>query len=392
MGDRVIAFMAVVIAAGISLLLAACNLRPTISAQKLLQEASKQGAPLDEIFDQQATQGYYSDALSTARQIASGSPDYRHELSGMIIHVIAIRAENDDVQGAKGMITKFQPELGPGGIHAIRGIAFVQIAAGDLNGGLQTVAEIGAANDVLTWYGYRQIAKGDFDGALATSEKVSERSAYDLFYEVGDVLRQRSQQQRLRILASHMTDRKRAAEFVQAAKITLWERPFMIQPLETSPCDIAWHDATIGKFSDADHLIEAHNCGPMIADVLAKQYTTDPGGAESEITKIPNEKNDRIAALGALSEVAAKKGDIPDALRLTSHCEGLSVNANACLDSIRIIAWAWIQKGNTNTVLSWARSRPTAPQRGYALWGMAQALGHARPKIDFPQITADVEP
>jgi hypothetical protein len=59
----------------------------------------------------------------------------------------------------------------------------------------------------------------------------------------------------------------------------------------------------------------------------------------------------------------------------------VSGKQDTCLDCVREIAWAWTLKGQPRVVLGWARSMPIAdPERGFALFGLAEALGHARPK------------
>jgi len=372
---KIPSLLVAVITIGICVFLVLPHLHREVSAQELLQEAVQDGAPTEDIFYQQASQGYYADALATARLISTSWPDKERELSGFQEILVKIRAENGDIQGAKEMIKSFYSESDARAIKATREIAFVQANAGDLNGALETGSTAGATNDVLEEYGNLQIQNGDFDGALKTAEQVNERSAYNLFYALGDALRQRSQQKRLRVLASHMTDRKLAAEFAQAARFTLWLQPTEI--IESTPCDIAWGNAMAGKFDDAYRLIENNNCKYIDVNIVVKQYESDPVEAERQLSKI-SDKEDRTIALAEMSEAAAKKGNIADALRLADASQKLSNEQDSCRECVRAIARAWTLKGQPKIVLRWARSRPTPIQRAYALLGMAEALGHPR--------------
>ena len=78
------------IAAGIGLLWWMREHRP-ISAQELLREAAAAGKPTVEILTQQAGQGYYDDAMATARLI-EGQP------GELAVAVVRIRAENGDIR------------------------------------------------------------------------------------------------------------------------------------------------------------------------------------------------------------------------------------------------------------------------------------------------------
>jgi len=374
MKRKIASVLVAVITIGICVFLVLPHLHRKLSAQELLQRAVQDGAPTEDIFYQQASQGYYADALATARLISTSWPDKERELSGFQEDLVKIRAENGDIQGAKEMIKRFYSESDARAITATREIAFAQANAGDLNGALETGSTVGATNDVLEEYGNLQIQNGDFDGAIKTVEQVNERSAYNLFYALGDALRQRSQQKRLRVLASQMTDRKLAAELVRAARFTLWLQPTEI--IET-PCDIAWGNAMAGKFDDAYRLTENNNCKSIDVNIVVKQYESDPIEAERQLSKI-SDKEDRTTALAEMSEAAAKKGNIADALRLADASQKLSNEQDSCRECVREIARAWTLEGQPKIVLRWARSRPTPIQRAYALLGMAEALGHPR--------------
>lgn len=364
---------------GVALAFSARELHPRISAQKLLREAVRDQGPLEEIFEQQAGQGYYDDALVTARLMAAGYPRLREDaLSRFVEDVITIRAANGDIQGAKEMITRYRGlELASRGADATRAIGKVQVDSGDLRGALETSVSAADKDKVMEECGEREIAKGDFDAALQTAEQVTEQSAYDLFYDVGSELRTQGEERRLHELASHMSDRKRAAEFVEAARV--YFKPIVAYRIEATPCDIAWHDATIGKFAEAWALAERNKCDNT--NVAIEEFAVDPVEAERELHKMSN-KNDVSRNLAEMSKAAAKKGDAANALRLFEAAQQVSGKPVPCWDCVQYIAWAWTLGAGPKAALDWARSLPSAQeQRGYALLGVAQALGHAKPEV-----------
>ena len=381
MSRRLAAILFLCAAIGISLAVSTRSFDARISAKDLLREAARDGGPLDQIFAQQAGQGYYVDALITARQIASGVPRSasERELSGLTEELIQIRAENGDIQGAKEMVRQLSGSLlSPRGPETTRDIARIQVGRGDLRGALETTATPDDADKVMEEFGSREIANGDFEGGLKTAEQVSERSAYDLFYEVGSALRDRGEPQRLDELASHMTDRKRAAELVDAARFTL--RPsarIASGTIQETPCDIAWSDGNAGKFAEAYRLVDQNRC--RYSDIAVKQFAVDTVEAERELRR-STDTADVSNGLAYMSEAAAKKGDVSNAIRLLESARQVSGKQDFCPDCVREIAWAWTLKGQSRPVLRWARSMPIIdPGRSDALLGMAQALGHARP-------------
>jgi len=378
---RLVAVLILCTSVGASLALSVRGFHLAISAQELLREAARDGGPLDTIFEQQATQGYYDDALATARLAASSLPqrNQAYEFAGLIENLIQIRAENGDIDGAKQMVKELSGSaLGAEGPKATRDIAKIQVDRGDLRGALETVTSPADANVVMEEFGDVQIRNGDFDGALKTAEQVNERSAYNLFYAVGDALRERREPQRLHELASHMTDKKLAAEFVDAARFTLWPHPEIVRGLSMEPCDTAWIDGNAGKFAEAYNLVAQNHC--RYSDIAMKQFPSDPAAAERELRKSPD-KADIVQGLADMSIASAKKGDIPNAMRLLDSVRHLDGRQNYCLECVHEIAWAWTLKGQPRVVVDWARSLPIADgQRSYALLGIAQALAHPRPR------------
>jgi hypothetical protein len=249
-------------------------------------------------------------------------------------------------------------------------------------------------------FGESQIKKGDFDGALKTAEHVNERSAYDLFYHVGDALHDQGEPQRLHELASHMTDKKRASEFVEAAHVELWPS-LEVRIVQPTPCVTAVVDANSGRFTEAWALVNQNNCVDCsITSLIAtREYPSNPIEAEREFRKhvdttveeypsnLPGAaremrktmaKQYTILGFAEMSEEAAKEGNVSSALRLLDTCQ--QVSGGNCLDQVREVAWAWTLKGQPRVVLAWAHSLPISQGRGYAVLGIAQAMAHPRPQ------------
>jgi hypothetical protein len=263
--------------AGIALLLWLERLEGRIADQCVLREAVAEWklagepgiGPNYQIFEQQAAQAYYDDAAATGH-LFKRVDDVRWS----VVELAKIRAENGDIQGAKNMIKRFSgSDLGA---RATEAIALAQLGNGDLPGALATSRD---SPEVLLAFGRRQIANGDFDGALKTAEQMKSKSADQIFYELGDVLRVRGEQKRVHQLASHMTDRKLAALFLELSRFTLWDRDAHVATVQRTPCDDACFDATRGKFAEADALIDQNKCS-NVSFVAIRQYAVDPIGAE----------------------------------------------------------------------------------------------------------------
>jgi hypothetical protein len=367
-------------------------LRPSqhkITDQELLREAVAEWkragepdpGPNDQIFEQQAAQGYYDDAAVTGRLFKR--PE---DVQWSVVELAKIRTENGDVPGAKTVIKQFAGSSL--GARATRAIALAQVNCGDLQGALETAAEGGEDSDeILSAFAGRQIANGDFTGALKTAEVLKPSSADQVFYAVGSGLRARGEQNRVHELASSMSDGKLAAEFKRFVRFTLWN-PAPVRVIEATPCDIAIADALHGKFAEADVLIEQEKCAGAVSYVAIRQYAIDPVGAE-HLLRSSSDPQDLLYGFEQLSEQAAKKGDIEEALRFLNDLQdvaevggaGNQVLAKArTAQAVHEIARAWTIKDGPNLVLKWARSRPTTGDRTWALIGMAEALGHARPR------------
>jgi len=330
--------------------------------------------PNSQIFEQQAAQGYYDDAAATGRLFKRVE-----DVQWSIVELVKIRAENGDIKGAKNAINS----LAGSALQkkAAEVVALIQAQDGDLSGALETIASFDEPDEVFLAYGSHQIQMGDFEGALDTAGRT--KSGYQLFYDIGDALRTRGEQGRARKLAAHMKDRKFAALFLECARFTLWPHPEEVRVIQATPCDDAYLEATRGKFAEADEIIRKGGCS-NVSFIAVHQYEVDPSGAEHLLRDTSNPQ-DLAFGLSQFAAVAARKGNIVEALRLLNDLQSVNLGEkNKVLaeargtDAIHQIARAWTIKSGPRAVLKWARSRPTTEQRTWALIGMAEALGHAR--------------
>jgi hypothetical protein len=347
-----------------------------ITDQELLREAvadwKRAGepgyGPNAQIFEQQAAQGYYDDAAATARLFKRAE-----DVQWSIVELAKIRAENGDIQGAKNSVNSLAGS--DARATATKVIALSQAHRGDLSGALETVAPLGQSDEVFLAFGQCQIERGDFEGTLNTAERT--KSGYQLYYDIGDALRLRGEQSRARKLAAHMKNRKLSSLFLDCARFTLWSR--VEGTIQATPCDYSWIYATEGKFVEADDVILKNKC-PNVSFVAARQYAVDPSGAE-QLLRANADKEDLARGLGELVKAAADKGNIAEALRFLGDLQSLS-GPNSVSSAIHDIARAWTIRDGPKAPLKWARSRPTTEQRTSAVIGMAEALGHARPRRD----------
>jgi hypothetical protein len=374
--------------AGIALLLWLERLEGRITDQYVLREAVTEwtlaGEPGDgpnsQIFEQQAAQGYYDDAAAT------GHPFKRvDDVQWSVVELAKIRSENGDVQGAKNMIKRFAgSDLGT---RATEALALTQASKGDLRGALETITPVGDSDEARLVLGRRQIASGDFDGALKTAAQMKPKSADQIFYELGDALRVRGEQKRVHQLASHMTDRKLAAMFLELSRFTLWDRDAHVTTILPTPCDDACFDATRGQFAEADALIDQNKCS-NVSFVAIRQYAVDPIGGE-RLLRAKADPQDLEYGLDQLGVAAANNSNIAEALRFLDNLQNLSRAGNSGnvvltearnTELIHATARAWTIRDGPKPVLKWARSRPNTDERTWALIGIAEALGHSRPQ------------
>ena len=321
-----------------------------------------------EIFEQQAVQGYYDDAAATGHLF--------NEVEWSVVELARIRTENGDLLGAKAMMKRFAgSDLGA---QIAKSVALAQVSKGDLEGALETAGPGVGQDEIFLAFARRQVSNGDFAAALETSARM--KSPHQVFYEVGEALQERREQNRVRGLASGMTDRRLAEVFAKEVRITLWP-PTFGHVIEATPCMIAADYGLQGKFAEANALIDQNECTDN-SYVAIRQYATDPVGAE-RLLRSRSTADDLLFGLDQLAIEAAKKGNITEAFRFLSDLQNRKGgNArNSVLAEVRVteavqgIARYWTRKNGPKVVLKWARSRPTAEQRSWALIGVAQALG-----------------
>lgn len=388
-------FIASVICAIIVVLITALGLKwlhlyrasHKITDQQLLREAQAErqksgfGGPSEEIFEQQATQGYYDDALANAR--LSPKTD---DLYWYIIDLAKIRTENGDLPGAKAMIQMFPDQDFQK--RMIRSIALVQAQEGDLSGALETGSPLPDKNEILMEFARFQIKKGDFGGALSTAERMTGNSADDVFYEIGDALRLRGEKSRVRQLALRMNNRRLANLFLQLVPLMLREPQAMI--MQANNCEMASFYASKGEVADAEKAVENTQCASSF--VAIAMYPANPAEAE-RLLRTTTDSKDLAFGMAELAKGAAGHGKIEDALRLDNIA--LQIDGSDSYQAVLEIARAWTLRDGPDKVLPWARSRPNSTQRVSALVGMAQALGHRRPLsryISIPTYKEDTSP
>jgi hypothetical protein len=324
-----------------------------------------------QIFEQQAAQGYYNDAAATGHLF--GRPD---DVRWSVVELARIRAENGDVQGAKNQIrTLIGSDVGA---QAAEAIALTQAHNGDLPGALETISPLGDSNHVLGTFAQNQIEHGDFDGALTTAGQMNPEAAAQVFYRFADALRDRGGQKRVRGLASHMSNRQQAAALLEVARFKFQPRKIMtVVELRADPCSLAYHGPSNGNFAAVDALIEQNKCS-YVSFVAIEQYAVDPAGAE-RLLRANADPQDLIRGLDGFAMAAARKSDILAALRFLGNVESLQGPGNAG-NAVQVIARCWTIRDGPKAVLRWAHSRPSPGERIWALIGVAQALGHARPR------------
>lgn len=347
-----------------------------ITDQELLREAvaewkrgGEQYGPTYQILEQQAAQGYYDDAVQTASLLPRGD-----EKQSLVVEIAKVRAENGDIQGARGMAGKITVPAFKA--KALQEIALDQAGRGDLPGALETVGPAADSDEVRGAFARLQIKRGDLAGALETSADMSHQAADQVFYGVGDALPERAKEKekRVRELAARMEDRKRAALFTELALYKF--SPGEVRTIQAVPCDEAYSKALGGKFAEADAVIEKNKCS-FVSFVTKAQFAVDPASAE-RILRTYADADDLVRGLNDFAVVAAEKGDIGTALHFLDNVENLSGSGKAW-GAVHIIARAWTIKDGPKAVIKWTHSRPSTDERTWALIGMAEALGHGRP-------------
>ncbi|MGA8074885.1 MAG: hypothetical protein WB995_15525 [Candidatus Acidiferrales bacterium] len=352
-----------------------------------------------DVFCQQAAQGYYDDAMATI-VLSNRDSDVQYAL----VTLARIRAKNGDAEGALSAARAYgvsdtrekaiqeiavaQAERGDvqGARHTaslrtdpgatLEAIAVVQAGKGDLAGSRETIAALSHPNRALEAIGEYQIKSGEFESALETAQEIGPGSSANLLLDVGYELERRGERHRVLQLASKMTNREVAHLFVDSTRLARSSFDD-VEVLAPNACDQADFYAAMGEFAAAYDLIKQTKCS--YAFVAIKQYATDPVDAEQEVLRSSNPL-DVCFGLTELAKAASGTGKISDALRLLDKAQSVCGEKDGYLfGAQREVARFWTIKDGPRIVVKWACSRPTAPQRFSALFGIAVALGHPHP-------------
>ena len=352
------------------------------SERQLLAEArtnSRQGRLCNQsgmdIAWQQAGQGYYDDAVATARSWC----DRNEDINDLLLHIVVIRTENGDVAGAKAMAAGLVAPLRQ---PATALIADTQARYGDFAGALATAASLPDPSGTLLEIASRQVQCGDLEGAVLTAQKLDGPRAAGVYGDIGQVLYRQHLLARKRELASKIPTAAERNSFLVMVAAMDPAHIHVVGSIVATPCDLAYFkakpEATAADFQEADRLFEEGHCG-FRTTIAERQFRVDPAGAERLLLNSPD-TNDRSSGIERLAELAAQQGEIPNALRLLDMARAADLSAVALRPAIRAIGRGWTLQGPQRTVLRWARSFPAGEDRAQALLGMAEAMGHARPK------------
>ena len=191
--------------------------------------------------------------------------------------------------------------------------------------------------------------------------KSNQQSADQVFYGIGDALPERAKEKekRVRELAAHMEDRKRAALFTELALYKFL--PPEVMTIQAVPCDEAYFKATAGKFAEADAVIEKNKC-TFVSFVTKAQFAVDPAGAE-RILRGHADADDLVRGLNDFAVVAAEKGDIKTALHFLDNLENLT-GPGKSWGAAHIIARAWTHQRRPSCPHQ-VDTLPTEHQRTY---------------------------
>ena len=338
--------------------------------RKIFEEAvatAKAAAPdiqwfvLGEIAEAQAAHGYYDDALDTSRPIQK-YPDQ------LFISLVRARAKRGDVAGAARMAESAVSRDVQ--LRAEQAIASAQVTSGDLTGAKETVRRLPSPlqQTVLQTVGIAQANNGELDAALKTASEMEVGWNDDVLYAVATKFRERGDKQEAHQIAKRVLDRdmRRDAELDGASS-----------PVEAPQgCWLATQQAKQRKYTEASKTFQANRCEcGFVASVYGE--ARDVGGAEAALHNCSPNPSDVSAAAAELAKKFAQSGDIAAALKFAEavHVPGADEDGEGYLaPALREVAHAWVKKEGADTVLKWARSRPTGYERAMALLGVAESL------------------
>jgi len=130
------------------------------------------------------------------------------------------------------------------------------------------------------------------------------------------------------------------------------------------------------RYEEAYKILQGKKCDcAFVVRVYAE--TGDAGAAESALRRCSPNPSDVSNAAAALATRFATAGNIDAALKFAEVArmpEAYQGGEGYLAPALRNVAHAWVVKNGVDTVLNWARTRPTAYERAMALLGVAESV------------------
>jgi hypothetical protein len=346
---------------------------PRLTVQNVLREATKnakQGRGEDRarvfvaIVARQTQQGFTSDALETIEQ-------YGHRTNAYETAEFATAlAANGDVQNAKKLVeAEPEPDARAAGMSAI---AIAQASRGDVAGARATAQTLSDRKPVEAAICRFQIRSGDIDGALATVESFPAGDGANMLLVLAESPELKDQEKKnLFKLARRIQGRSKNADkkyLKQWADYCLAGAFCCTDDVEQPP------RAKERPSASACAGVKMVDWRSMPELIPLEDYTAgDMAGAERYLLDHPESM---AVAAGLAIEEAARRGDIVNALRLANLVDRTNPADPLHWRPLfaRALAAAWTKKDKTQTVMRWARKRPSPDEIAMALLGVADTL------------------
>ncbi len=316
----------------------------------------------EEVALAQARHGFYDDALATMSLTGESQ-------ALLFADIVVARAKNGDVAGAGNMIG-----LAPSSEAkwwASREIALLMVAQEDYEGARRTAATIPLLHQqvVLREIGLKRVQSGDLQGALEIWKEMFQGEGDGILVAVAEQLEKRGAHDKATELVSKITDQVILRELAQR------QVPEQSRRFENS-CDLAWQEADSGKAEQALNRLKENQC-----DCLTRYFVQEQMGLVEQASLSlqgcatqPRYQANVSPGMAKLASLAANKGDIPLALRLSEKVLGSSADyEEEYLEvALRDIARNWAMK-EPDAALKWAESRKEGLLHSMALLGVAEA-------------------